>query len=332
MNKSFVLTTMITILLICSTSLIPNISAMVSKNNINKNNLQYSNSDTKYWAILIGFEKYEDNSLMAAAYNPAYYIYDALCNSSAWEKENIFLLNDEKGTKQNILNSLEDMSKKIGPNDVFFFYFVSHGSQIEDKNGDEDDGKDEIIAPYDIKKEGGILNGLIGGELVNYITDDMIDEKLDNIHCKGICLIFDSCYCGGFVGGKNDVDTGPNRIVITASNIEEGSTLAGNNGDCFATRLTLAFYDNLTDKDDNGISVEELYDKGEELWFKSINPWISLSFYLMYIKALFKTPFSLLFVYMIAGGRLPKPWPFPAIYDGYKEGNEKEELIIIPKS
>lgn len=322
---------MITVLLVISSSIMPNISGMISKNNIDKINLERSDADTEYWAILIGYEKYKDNSLMAASYNPAYYIYDALCNSSGWKKENIQLLVDENATKQGIMNALEEMSEKVQPNDVFLFYFVSHGSQVEDKNGDEADGKDEILAPYDINKDGGILNGLIGGELVNYITDDMIDEKLDNISCKGMCLIFDSCYCGGLVGGKNDVDTGPNRIVITASNIEEGSTIAINNGDCFATRLVLAFYDNSTDENNNGVSVEELYKKGEELWFKSINPWLSLPIYLMYLKALFKTPFSLLFIYILAGGRLPKPWPFPGIYDGYKEGNETEELILIPE-
>lgn len=334
MNKKIVLISIIALLI--SSSLIPTVNAMISKTDFKEQKNEVfpgENKETEYWAVIVGYLEYKEGYELPIHYNPAYYMYDALCNSSGWKKENIQLLLDENGTKDNILGL--DQKTGIGwlrenadEDDVILFYFAGHGSQVEDLDNDEADGKDEIIAPYDIKKEGGILDGLIGSELVNYITDDMIDEELDKINCKGMCLIFDSCYCGGLVGGKNDVDTGANRVIMTASNTEEGLPIIVNNGDCFSARVALSLNEKSTDENNDGkISAEEAFKCGKKAWLKTVTPWMSLLFYHMYLKGLISQPLTLLFLYFMAGCKLPKPWSFPKLYDGY----ENEELIIVPE-
>jgi hypothetical protein len=332
MDRKITLISIITILLISTSLVIPTVSGIISKNNKNEIDLQKSTTDTEYWAVIIGFLEYREGYNLPIHVNPAYHMYNSLCNSSGWKKENIQLLLDENATKEAILGSdgktgFGWLRENATEDDIILFYFNGHGSQVEDINNDEEDGKDEIIAPYDIKKEGGILNGLIGSELVNYITDDMIDKELDKINCKGMCLIFDSCYCGGLAGGKNDVDTGPNRVIMTASNTEEGLPIVVNNGDCFATRVALSLNEKSTDENNDGkISAEEAFNCGRKAWLSTVTPWMSFLFYYMYLQGLIKQPYTLLFLYFMAGCRLPKPWSFPKLYDG----DENEELIIVP--
>lgn len=54
-------------------------------------------------------------------------------------------------TRSNILKSLTSMLKKSKKGDVCIFTYSGHGSQVRDDNGDEKDGKDEIIIPSDVQ-------------------------------------------------------------------------------------------------------------------------------------------------------------------------------------
>jgi len=88
-------------------------------------------------------------------------------------------------------------------NDVLWFFFAGHGSQQKDRDGDEEDGKDEIIMPADYDLE------------ADYISDDWfksssfrgaIDKKAETV------AVFDCCHSGTMfdlpwtmqVDGNND--------------------------------------------------------------------------------------------------------------------------------
>ncbi|MFE3846075.1 hypothetical protein ACFL1L_04365 [Thermoplasmatota archaeon] len=74
-------------------------------------------------------------------------------------------------------------------------YLTTHGSPLKDQNGDiidippkdEADGSDEILVMYD-----GFENWY------SFIWDDLLNFFLGMLQSKGICLIVDSCYSGGF--------------------------------------------------------------------------------------------------------------------------------------
>ena len=87
-----------------------------------------------------------------------------------------------KPTKQNILNELRNMIVNAQSGDILFFYFSGHGSYTFDRNGDEIDGKDEMIVSSD-------LQGVLDDELKNVLSNHMKREVT-------IVGLFDSCHSG----------------------------------------------------------------------------------------------------------------------------------------
>ena len=74
---------------------------------------------------------------------------------------------------------------KCKPGDYALFYYSGHGTQIPDQNGDEADGKDEAIVPYDA-----------GNTIESYITDDQLGAWTSQIKAAETLVILDSCHSG----------------------------------------------------------------------------------------------------------------------------------------
>lgn len=70
--------------------------------------------------------------------------------------------------------------------DRVFFFYAGHGSQLPDDNGDEEDGMDETLAPYDVDPRTG----------ANMIRDDVFDEMIGKLNGKRVVMVFDSCHSG----------------------------------------------------------------------------------------------------------------------------------------
>lgn len=87
---------------------------------------------------------------------------------------------DEHATLEKITSALRKNIGLCEPGDVFVWTSSSHGSQVPDRNGDEIDGRDEVICMY---------NG--------NLTDDVIRSIL-NTAKPGVGLVFvsDSCFSG----------------------------------------------------------------------------------------------------------------------------------------
>lgn len=178
--------------------------------------------DKTYYAIIAGCSQYEDSRHDLPPFGKPFpestmkYVYDVLLNASNWDKENIVVLLNEKATKQNILDSFRDMGNIIDGDDIFFFSWNGHGTQVEDVDGDDGDGKDEAICPYDIK--------IKGGEILNIITDDELDSYFSMIAAEGLFIMFESCMSGGLVDTGNEtqhnvsfVDVNEDRRVVVMS-------------------------------------------------------------------------------------------------------------------
>ncbi len=109
-----------------------------------------SHGQTK-WAFLVGISNYSEGSYWPPinAHNDIELLKSVLCNR-LYMQNNIIVLEDKDASKANILaqlNKLIDQQMKSG--DQLFIHFSSHGQQRKDKNGDELDGLDECIVPYD---------------------------------------------------------------------------------------------------------------------------------------------------------------------------------------
>jgi hypothetical protein len=91
-------------------------------------------------------------------------------------------LTDTKPTKSNILNELKSLIVNAKSGDILFFYFSGHGSYTYDTNGDESDGRDEMIISSD-------LQGVIDDEIKSILQNNMQREVT-------IMGLFDSCHSG----------------------------------------------------------------------------------------------------------------------------------------
>src|SRR5690606_16496514 len=94
-------------------------------------------------------------------------------------------LYDDEASRQNILKSLEDLSKKIHPEDVFIFYYAGHGSMVEDRFFLI---PTESLRLYDLaalQKEA--------------LEASVLQEKFKSIKALKQLIVMDACQSGGSV-------------------------------------------------------------------------------------------------------------------------------------
>lgn len=101
----------------------------------------------------------------------------------------VTILLNKEATYQNVVNALENY-RDLSSNDSFIFYDSSHGTQVADNNGDEDDGLDEAYVLYDanLENEKGLL------------IDDELNRLLSYIPAKKL-TISDACHSGTIYKG-----------------------------------------------------------------------------------------------------------------------------------
>jgi hypothetical protein len=111
-----------------------------------------------------------------------------LANYTQW-------LNELKKKTKQIIRALQLLEKNSEPDDVVFIHFSCHGQQMEDDDGDEPDGLDESLVPYDAKMF--FHSGKYEGE--NHLRDDELDNYLLSIRKKignkgNLIVSLDACH------------------------------------------------------------------------------------------------------------------------------------------
>merc|ERR1719379_2979841 len=88
-------------------------------------------------------------------------------------------------TKANVLKAMHWLTEGAGTGDEMFFHYSGHGGQMEDKKGDELDGKDETLIPCDFQQAG-------------QITDDELHSNIVQNLPKGcrMWVVLDCCHSG----------------------------------------------------------------------------------------------------------------------------------------
>lgn len=125
-----------------------------------------------------------------------------MLNKNGYENKNITTLLNEAATKKNIMAALDNLKKQAAKGDYIYVHFSCHGQQIQDDNGDEDDGWDEALIPYDAEVE------YKGGEFGrNHLRDDELEIFANEIRWKigaegNLVVVLDACHSGtGMRGG-----------------------------------------------------------------------------------------------------------------------------------
>ena len=88
-------------------------------------------------------------------------------------------------TKDAMISGIQWLVSGNRPGDVLFFYYSGHGSTVKDGDGDEKDGRDEVLVPNDYVKNG-------------VITDDWLYTNLASKVTGGVTLwgFTDCCHSG----------------------------------------------------------------------------------------------------------------------------------------
>ncbi|MFI5187593.1 MAG: caspase domain-containing protein [Chitinophagales bacterium] len=158
----------------------------------------------KKMALIVAIGNYLPNSDIPSisSLNDIKYIKAVLHNNRFVEKD-IDTLKDSKATKAAILNALDTLSKKAKQGDIVLIHFSCHGQQIRDQKTveegkDEEDGYDEALIPYDVKKP-QYYPGVYKGE--NHLRDDDLGPKLISIRNKlgktgSLLVLLDACFSG----------------------------------------------------------------------------------------------------------------------------------------
>lgn len=145
-------------------------------------------------ALLVGINYVGEPNALTGCQKDTRNMKEFLINVEGFERKNMLILMDDgkhhQPTKQLIQDALSRLAEISEPGDCIFFQFSGefgfaavdmklrrlnlfcdsgHGGQMEDKDGDEDDGYDEILIPGDYKVSGQIVDDWIYNEFVKKI-------------------------------------------------------------------------------------------------------------------------------------------------------------------
>lgn len=113
-----------------------------------------------------------------------------------FKKENIRSLINHEATKRNIVDAFNLLIEQTTEGDIVVFHFSGHGQQITDLNGDEVDGYDEALIPYDAYKTN--INEYKGEK---HLIDDELNIFLYQLRKKAgitgdVIFMLDACHSG----------------------------------------------------------------------------------------------------------------------------------------
>lgn len=134
--------------------------------------------------------------------------------AQGFEPAAVQVLRDRDATHDGILRAFrEGLIKPAGRGDLVAIFYSGHGQRITDDNGDELDGYDEALVPYDAPTS---LEGGYRGE--RHLRDDTLHRlirKLRNkVGSEGHVVVFlDSCF-SGTPRGVHTIRRGPSTAEV----------------------------------------------------------------------------------------------------------------------
>jgi hypothetical protein len=186
------------------------------------------------WAVVVGVRSYGDasrtglSSLKNAA-NDACRIYRLLTREYGFDAMLLCRRSDVtdfdpelqdqvrgNGSRAEIIDAIDAVGKKAGPEDLFVFFYSGHGT---------DEGKGYLV-PYGAKK----------GDHATYLMYPVLEGALSALPCRHHLLLVDGCYAGiatrdsrditsaGEAGGA--VSPGQNLILLADRFVALGATSA----------------------------------------------------------------------------------------------------------
>lgn len=156
-------------------------------------------------ALIIGISEYP---MVRYGWNRLHGREDAIMLTNAFRQNGFVVdsLTNSRATKRNILLALERLANNANPGDKIYFHFSGHGQPVQDLNGDERNGCDEAIVPYDASHKVYIEDVYIGEK---HIIDDELNPYFIKIKNKigpqgQFFITIDACHSRDIEKGQEE--------------------------------------------------------------------------------------------------------------------------------
>lgn len=164
--------------------------------------LQTTAQEPNKIALIVAISKYPANLGWGelSSINDVKLIKESLFKQG-FKDQNITVLTDKQATFAGMKAAFDKaLIQKAKQGDIAVFHFSGHGQQIQDDNGDEADGLDESLIPYDAPADED------KGGPGNHFRDDLLGQKLSELRLKlgvtgSLLVIADACHSGTITRG-----------------------------------------------------------------------------------------------------------------------------------
>ena len=136
-------------------------------------------------ALLIGINRYQmAGADLRGCANDVNDLSAALVEFHGFKKDDIAVLTDGAATKKAMQDGIKTLVREAKKGDVALLHYSGHGSNVPDDNGDEPDGRDEILCPTDLDWD-------------DPLRDDWLRTTFDGLRAGvSFTVIMDCCHSG----------------------------------------------------------------------------------------------------------------------------------------
>jgi len=172
-------------------------------------------------ALLIGISDYPDYGSQALTWKPIHGAVDVASLTAVLRVRGfeIKTLTNADATATRIRDALAALAADCHRGDLVYVHFSGHGQAYEDLSGDEADGWDEALVPYDAPAQ--YVKDVYEGE--KHLLDDELDGYLSAIRLKAgpegfVYMVIDACHSGGASrGDEAEAATATGETIVRGS-------------------------------------------------------------------------------------------------------------------
>jgi hypothetical protein len=167
-----------------------------------------SSNKPRRFGVFIGISKYKDRSIqqLAICDKDAGVMCAVMTESGALDQT--FLLQNDEATLSNIEEVIRrKLTKLTSPGDEIFIFWSGHGGRCADDNGDEKDGMDEYLVPWDA----------IRNDYSTMLLDDAFGRWVQELDGRKIVVILDTCHSAGQATNEKAIASYGKSISTDAS-------------------------------------------------------------------------------------------------------------------
>lgn len=169
-------------------------------------------------ALVIGVSEYQKHKRPELNWQPIHGANDAalISGTLAAQGFSVERLTGRKATADGMRRALQRLERRTKAGDMVYIHFSGHGQPVEDTSGDEPDGWDEAIVPYDAGQR--YVAGIYEGD--KHITDDELNVYVSGIRRRAgqkgfVYVVIDACHAGGASRGE---DTEEDTLFVRGTN------------------------------------------------------------------------------------------------------------------